>query len=333
MFKRRDEKLAKICETMCSYDQNVASAALHQYAQALQLPLRESIFDGDNIAGIFEPMDFSGANGRCVEFPLDPIAPGTEKEYVAYAIPDCAALPCAMLQGDYVTVPTYMIGNCVEWCIKKARFNNYIVEKSVEAWRQGFVKKLNDDGWHAILAAGLDRNIIVYDSAASTGQLTKRLIPLMKTIMRRNGGGNSSSMNRARLTDLFVSPEAMDDVYNWNVDQIPDQAQYEIYRTTGDVPLSGLFGVNFHVMDELGQNQEYQLYYENDLSGAMPSGKVELVVGLDLQKRDSFVMPVVEQLQMFSDMSMHKQMREGVYGWMEMGFAVLDGRRVLLGAI
>ena len=82
----------------------------------------------------------------------------------------------------------------------------------MEVLEASFVKKMNDDGWHTILAAGVDRNIVVFDSDAAAGQFTKRLVNLMKTVMRRNGGGNSSSNNRGQLTDLYVSPEAMEDL-------------------------------------------------------------------------------------------------------------------------
>ena len=61
-----------------------------------------------------------------------------------------------------------------------------------------FVKKINDNGWHTMLTAGADRNILVFDGDASAGQFTKRLVSLMKVIMRRNGGGNTgSSVRRA----------------------------------------------------------------------------------------------------------------------------------------
>lgn len=85
--------------------------------------------------------------------------------------------------------------------------------------------------------------------------------------------------------------------------------------------------------DELGEGQEYQLYYSNVLGGTLPPGKVELVLGLDLSKSDSFVIPVRQELQMFADPGLHRQMKAGVYGWMELGVAGLDIRRVLLGAI
>jgi len=59
---------------------------------------------------------------------------------------------------------------------------------------------------------------------------------------------------------------------------------------------------------------------------------VELVVGLDQSKSDSFVMPVKAQLQVFEDPTLHRQQRAGYYGWAELGFGVLDNRRVVLGS-
>lgn len=333
IFNKREDSEVAVYQAMGSLNENEAKAATQQFAQALELPLRQAIFDCDNVGpfGIFEPMDFR--NARCVEFPLDPIQPGSENDFTAYAIPDCAQLPCVMLEGDYVTVPTYMLGNCVEWCLKRVRDANFnILDRAAEAFRAGFTKKMNDDAWHVILGAALDRNVIVYDSNAATGQFTKRLVTLAKTVMRRNGGGNSTCLNRARLTDLFMSPEAMDDIFNWNVDQIDEITRREIYtngQSDCDRGLTNLFCVNFHILDELGAGQEYQLYYENELGGTMPAGDQELVIGLDLSRRDSFVAPVREELQVFDDITAHKQMKGGIYGWWEGGFSVLSSLRVL----
>ena len=96
--------------------------------------------------------------------------------------------------------------------------------------------------------------------------------------------------------------------------------------------VSRVFGVNLHDLDELGEGQEYQLFFKNVLSGTL-SGDAELVVGLDLRKRDSFIMPVREGVQIYEDDTLHRQKRAGFYGWAEQGFAVLDNRRVILGSL
>ena len=170
----------------------------------------------------------------------------------------------------------------------------------MEVLEAQFTKKMNDDGWHTLLAAGVDRNIVVFDSDADAGQFTKRLVSLMKTVMRRNGGGNSASNNRGILTDLYVSPECMEDIRNWGVDQVDEITRREIY-TAADGNVNRVFGVNLHDVDELGEGQEYQDFYDNVLSGTIDAGDSEVVVGLDLRKRDSFIMPVRQEVQIFED--------------------------------
>lgn len=308
-------------------------AANAEFAKALELPLRQSILSGDIINGIFEPIQL--AQSATPEFPLDFLAPGTEKDFVAYTIPNHGYIPERHVEGDYVMVPTFDIGASIDYLLKYARDARWdVVGRAMEVLESSFVKKMNDDGWHTLLAAGVDRNIVVFDSDADAGQFTKRLVSLLKTVMRRNGGGNSASTNRGMLTDLYVSPEAVEDIRNWGIDQVDEVTRREIYVAgDGSGSLNRIFGVNLHDIDELGEGQEYQLFYDNILNGSLPSGDTELVVGLDLRKRDSFIMPIREQVQIFEDDTLHRQKRAGFYGWAEQGFAVLDNRRVLLGSL
>jgi hypothetical protein len=203
----------------------------------------------------------------------------------------------------------------------------------MQVMEAGFVKKMNDDGWHTLLAAGVDRNVLVYDADATAGMFSKRLVSLMQTVMRRNSGGNSASTGRGRLTDLYVSPEALEDVRNWGLDQVDEVTRREIYNASEDgTPITRIFGVNLHDLDELGDGQEYQSFFTSELSGNLQGDDLELVVGLDQSSNDSFVMPVKEQLQVFEDPTLHRQQRAGYYGWAELGFGVLDNRRIILGS-
>lgn len=305
-------------------------SAVAELAKALELPLRKGVLSGDILDGIYDAIQLQP--GATNEFELDPIAPGTEKDYVAYTIPNHGRIPERTIESDYVTVPTYDIGASVDWLLKFARDARFdVVGRAMEAMNGAFTKKMNDDGWHALLAAGVDRNVLVYDPDANNNQFTKRLVSLMALSMRRNGGGNSTSANRARLTDLYLSPEGVEDIRNWGVDQVDEITRRELITTEGGL-LARIFRVNLHDLDELGVGQEYQLFYENELGGTLPTGDGEIVVGLDLSKNDSFVMPVREGVQIFEDHNLHRQRKAGFYGWAELGFGVLDTRRVLLGS-
>ncbi|KKM21718.1 hypothetical protein LCGC14_1632620 [marine sediment metagenome] len=326
------DKLKALLRASGSYHKEEALAATAELAKALELPLRKGVLSGDILDGIFEVIQLD--QSATAEFPLDFLAPGTEKDFVAYTIPNHGYIPQRNVEGDYVMVPTYDIGASIDWNLKYARDARWdIVGRAMEVLEAQFVKKLNDDGWHTLISAAVDRNIVVLDSDAAAGQFTKRLVSLMKTVMRRNGGGNTTSMNRGALTDLYISPEAMEDIRNWNVDQIDETTRREIFVADGDNALNRIFGVNLHDLDEFGEGQEYNLFYTNQLAATIPTGDVEVCVGLDLRRNDSFVMPVRETVQVFEDDTLHRQRRAGVYAWAEQGFSCLDSRRAILGSI
>ncbi len=315
-----------------SADKNEALAAQRELAVALETPLRKGVLVGDVLDGIFEKI--SMAPGTAAEFPLDLLAPGTEADHVAYTNPGHGRIPERAVEGDYVMVPTYTVGSSIDYLLRYAREARWdVVGRAMQVLEAGFVKKMNDDGWHTLLAAGVDRNILVYDADAAQGQFTKRLISLMKTVMRRNAGGNSGSLNRGSLSDVYLSPEALEDIRNWGIDQVDEVTRREIYQAGDDgAAITRVFGINLHDMDELGQNQEYQVFYTDQLGGTLASSDDELVVGIDRSANDSFIMPVKQDVQIFEDDALHRQQRAGFYGWAEVGFAVLDNRRILLGS-
>jgi hypothetical protein len=305
-----------------SMNREESLAATAELAKALELPLRKGVMSGDILDGIFEPIQLGP--GATAEFPLDFLAPGTEKDFVAYTIPNHGRIPERHVEGDYVMVPTYDVGASIDYLLKYARDARWdVVGRAMSVMESQFTKKANDDGWHTVISAGVDRNILVFDNDAANGVFSKRLVSLMKTVMRRNGGGNSTSINRGALTDLFLSPEGVEDIRNWGVDEVDDITRRQLISQEGGL-LTRIFQVNLHDLDELGEGQEYELFYESDLSGSLPSGDTEVVVGLDLRSNDSFVMPVRQAVQVFEDETLHRQRRAGFYGWAEHGFAVLD---------
>jgi len=315
-------------------DMNVAMAAQREFAKALELPLRKGVLIGNILGDIFETINVEP--GGSTEYSLDLISPGLEGEHVAYTNPGHGRIPERSVESDYVMIPTYSITSSIDYLLRYAREARWdIVARAMQVMEAGFVKKMNDDGWHTILAAGVDRNILVYDGDAAAGMFSKRLVSLMQTVMRRNAGGNTGSANRGRLTDLYVSPEALEDVRNWGLDQIDEVTRREIYiASEGGPPITRIFGVNLHDLDELGEGQQYQTFFTSSsgLGGAVQGSDVELVVGLDQSSSDSFVMPMKQALQVFEDPMLHRQQRAGYYGWAELGFGVLDNRRVILGS-
>ena len=304
--------------------------ATAELAKALEIPLRKGVMCGDILDGIYEAVRL--APGASAEFPLDFLAPGTESDFVAYTIPNHGRIPERHVEGDYVMVPTYDVGASIDYLLKYARDARWdVVGRAMDVLQAQFTKKMNDDGWHTILSAGVDRNILVYDADASSGYFSKRLVSLMKTIMRRNGGGNSTSINRGQMTDLYLSPEGLEDIRNWGVDEVDDITRRELITREGGL-LTRIFQVNLPDLDELGEGQEYQDFFTNGLGGSVQGSDTELVVGLDQSANDSFVMPMKQEISVHEDPTMHRQQRAGWYGFADLGFGVLDNRRVILGS-
>lgn len=311
------------------YTQAECIAAQRFIAKALEEPLREGVVSGDILGGLYDPEDYT--DGETIEYALDFLVPGTERDFYAYTIPHRGALPHRGVEADYVKVPTYSIGNSIDThlrYLRKARTN--VQARMMEVLEAGFTKKLNDDGWHTILASAVDRNIRVFDADAAAGQFTKRLIALLKTVMVRNGGGNTSSTTSFNVTDVYMSHEANEDIMNWNVDQVDEITRREIF-ISNDGGVSRLYGVNLHQLRELGVGQEYQLYYTTDLSGTMGAADEEIVVALDQSKR-TLMMPIEDNLQIYVRESAFERREASWWGEMRMGFCSMDNRNVIIGS-
>jgi hypothetical protein len=329
--ERPSEEFLNVLRQSGDGNLEVAQAAQREFAVALETPLRKGVLVGNILGNIFEKI--SVEPGGSTEYPLDLISPGLEGEHVAYTNPGHGRIPERAVESDYVTIPTYSITSSIDFLLRYAREARWdIAGRAMQVMEAGFTKKMNDDGWHTLLAAGVDRNILVYDGDATAGMFSKRIVSLMQTVMRRNSGGNTASANRGRLSDLYVSPEALEDVRNWGLDQIPDSVRANIYNATGEGPVTNIFGVNLHDLDELGEGQDYQNFYTNALGGAVQASDLELVIGLDQGPSDSFIMPMKQDISIHEDPTMHRQQRAGWYGFAELGFGVLDNRRIILGS-
>ena len=328
--KKPDDATIDLIRRSGDNDLTVAFAAQQELAKALVEPLRQGILVGDVVTNIYEKRPIPA--GATVEFPLDFLAPGEETQHVAYTNPGAGKIAERTIEGDYVMVPTYGVANAIDWLLRHARDARWdIVGRAMQILEAGFVKKINDDGWHTLISAAADRNLLVYDADARGGQFTKRLVSLMKVIMRRNGGGNTASLKQGKLTDLYLSPESLEDIRNWGLDQVDDFTRREIYLDK-DGEIKSIFGVNLTDLIEFGENQEYQTFFTGQLGATLNTGDLELVIGLDRFNNDSFLMPIKEEVAIFPDQNLHRQQKAGFYGWAELGFAVLDGRRVIAGS-
>jgi hypothetical protein len=340
-YEKFSDEAIRLLKLMGHDDENIASAARRTFAQGLNDPLRQGVFDTDNLGDIYSAQVIPP--GATANYPLDFIRPGEEDDYIAYSLAAQGRLPERRVEGSEINVPTFRIGNAIDWdlnYVREARWD--IIRRALNVYEAGFVRKINTDGWRTLLTAGADRGLVVEASgtavltgstacaatAPAAGQFTKELVSRMHTAMTRGAGGNG---NAGRLTDLYISLEGMECVRAWDASRIDEFTRREIF-VSQELGLARIYGVLLHLMTEFGIGQEYQDFLINILSLALPTNTAEFVLGLDLSERDSFVMPLKEELKTFDDPALNRYQKQGIYGWMSHGFAVLDNRRVLMGA-
>ena len=337
-FSQVAELMLRAAASPVKQEREMAQRAI---AAELDWPLRQGIFDKDNLGGIFERQLL--ARGAQAEYPFDFIEPGTEDDYVAYTLPRQGRLPERHVESDQVFVPTFRVGNSINFDIRfaeQARFD--VILRAIRVYEAGYVRKNNSDGWRVILTAADGRGTVVTSRGgapltgadtvptAAAGQFTKELVSRMRTAMTRGAGGNG---NAGRLTDLYISLEGMEDILAWDASDIDDFTRRQIF-VSEEYGLAQVYGVTLHAMTEFGRGQEYENFLVSVLGRAhqtTPINFEEYCIGLDLSTMDSFVQPVRKELETLEDPDLYRQQEIGFYGWMEHGFACLDNRRVIIG--
>lgn len=341
VFNPASPELSSLIKATASQDDVVRTKALTQFFDVIGPTIRKGVVVGDITGGIFSEITLPP--GVTPEFPLDPVRPGTENEYRAYTNPGMGHIPERTFFGDKIILPTIDVANSISWPLKYAREARWdIISRAMEVFAAGFVQQKNDNCWHTILKACADRGMTIYDLAANKGQFTKRLFSMVDVAMKRNGGGNSASLKRGKATNVYLSCEAIQEILNWNVDQIPDSVRAQFYNmSAGDSTTMDILGVKLHELFELGEGQAYQQYYVNTVGGSLvpsagnsgPTGHghddVELGIALDLVNKDSFVLANTQPLEVHEDTYLHRTQMGGVYGFMGYGIGCLDSRRVL----
>lgn len=330
-----DNKVREIIQAnlvlSASSDENVAYAYQRKIAKALELPLKDEVKEGLLVEEIFERMDVPNYLGSSIPFPTALFNFQDGVNYKAFAVPKCGFVPYNTLEGDEVRVPFYEIANGLDTCLEYIEQGRWDVVADIYAGiRAGFYQKMNDDGFHAILSAADSRDIVVQDSAATAGVFTKKLISDLGIRMIREGGGNTGSVNRFQLTDMFVSPEALGQMYNWDEAELDPVTRREMNsKSMYDGVM--LFNIRIRPLEEFGVAKEYQTYITGTLGRALTGGDTEYVLGMDLSKRNrGLVMPVKKDLELFEDQNLHRANKWGIYGRMNLGFAQLDPRLSML---
>lgn len=256
------------------------------------------------------------------EFPLDFVGKPSERGVVS-VMPNHGHVPAmrAKVPDGIVDIPSYTIGTSLEWpddhmlvksttnelmCIKKKFFNKlkHTPVDPLTLIENNWIEKIETDGWHTVLAAGVERNIAFVGS-----EFNKSYVSKMKVVMRRNGMGNSTSVRRNRLTDLYIDDKLFESL---NIQ--PGYSEYNIRLWPNT---------------KLRLDGEYPHFMEKYLHASIPHKAKHVVVGIDRSKQH-FVMP-------FWNYNIKRKTTKDKLNQIDMvsqqGMAILDNHSVVIGYV
>lgn len=303
-------------------------------------------------------------------FAVEPIEPGALASYPIaddfdapiFILPKLGRVPQNHIEapGEEVYVPTFTVATSFDWALRYAREGRIdIAQRAMKNAARAIIDYEEESAWRLLAPAatmafpgkGLlgarPAPIVEIDGGPAAGFLSKELINQMMIKMERN---------RRTLTDLYCSPEDMGDVREWGESEVDPVTRREIFVGSG---LNGVFGVKFHKVHQLGATGKYNINSNDSSFGIFRVGsggsfndytptvanKVNAdgevvtpgdtqVYGFDMTANDSLVMPVKQELQFFDDSAqLHREQKQGFYGWEEIGMAVLDTRMIVMGVI
>jgi hypothetical protein len=269
-------------------------------------------------------------------------------------------LPSSEVSGlSELKVSTYRLDSAVSFLKRYARRTRLdVVSKATERMAQEVLLKQERNAWAVILKALAEASTkgVKHVTASGTADSFKvaDLNKLMTRIKRVNASfGGGTTADAKGLTDLFVSPEIMQEIrgfaYNPVNDKgnasfsgmgLPEGVREEIYRSAG---ASEIYGVTIHEMLELGVSKKYNVLFGElaaglghvDAGGSnFDSSNDEILVGVDLS-REAFIRPVARQSEsggIFTaipdDQFVARSEKIGFYGFVEEGRVCVDARAV-----
>lgn len=260
-----------------------------------------------------------------------------------------------------MTLSTFPLDSAVNFNTKTIRRGRLpYISLGLNRMSQELLRKIESNGFYILLKAlaeartnGLEH--IIQSTAVDRLQLDdfNRLITRSKRIDTAWDGGTPDVATSYGATDLYLSPERMEDIramaYNpqntiatpdtseSTALGLPDSIREEIFRNAG---ASEIYGKVLHEILELGIGKRYNTVFDNLYSGSLTfdTANQELILGVN-QSRQGLIKPIAQNADggetITAQVDDQWPVRAGKIGWfchLELGFAVIDSR-VLSGLI
>ncbi len=363
-LNRTPEQLTLLAN-MVSKDLAVRSAARQAFAEFVAKTVQEVIQQASTTAGIYTDLEFDQNSDATI--PLDTYYDENAGLFTIWSQTIQGGLPTNSTQGvSELKLQTYSLDSAIsfrnQW-VEASRLD--VVGKSLTRMAQEFMIRQDYNGWVVLLKAlanASNRNKKHVIRADTAGVLIlDTLNKLLTRAKRINASFNNGTPDPARtrgITDLYVSPEIMEQVraiayqpMNTRAGSVatsgataipaPESLREQVFRNGG---ASELYNITLNEINELGVGFDYNnmfaisagatTYAKSDESGSATfNGATEqILVGVD-KTRDALIRPVQVdsvsrgQLTMEEDDSFTKRSgKMGFFGKVEEGRVCLDAR-------
>jgi len=261
--------------------------ARQAFAASLALPIGKPIAEQSSVREIFAVHELEPGQ--------IPVYPKHFGQVNAIILPRLGEVPQNLIVGDEITVPTFEVGNSIEWKISYARDGRFdIIESAIEQCKESIVRIEEEEGWNTLRAACTAGNGNVIQATNTT--VTKKLLNALITKMR-NYGYNPQT--------IYLNANRASDIRDWTNTTIDPTTQREIFQAGG---LGNIWSVGMKELRKLSDTEIYLI--DNTRLGVMPIRQTLTTYDL-------------------TDSAMLKRMRHGFMAWEEIGFAVMDVKAII----
>jgi len=369
----------ELIKAMGSRNATEAREAQEAFASFIGPVVQQVIQQAGSASLIFVDNEFDEDDSP--SYPLDLYYNENQDHITVWSQGIAGGLPTSHVEGmAEMKIATYRLDSAVTFLKKYARRARLdVLSKTIERMSQEVLLKQERNAWAVILKALAEAqtngSVHTLGGMDSNQFLPSDINALMTLVKRINGSwagtgndGTPSDFSAKGLTDLFLSPEMMEDVRGFAYNPVndldigskdtgpvalPDNVRNDIWSSAG---MSALYGVVLHEMLEFGNGKKYNALYKTfvdagglthlaphasagsrdgtlDLSAG--ASNHEVLVGLDLS-RDSFIRPVARHADSGStfvavpdDQFVSRAERIGFYGSLEEGRVCLDSRAIV----
>jgi hypothetical protein len=294
-------------------------------------------------------------------FPLDLYYNESDNYFTVFSQNIAGGLPSSqdVFAGQELKMAPYRLDSAVSFLKKYARRGRLdVLAKAVERMAQEVLVKQERNAWAVILKAAAEGSTNstshVIDSGTGTSFELDFLNQMMTRMRRLNqsfaNGTPADGFSRG-LTDLYVSPEVMENIRSFSYNAVggnlgdentssqtatsqtdlPATVRDEIYRAAG---AGSLFGVNLVELMELGKNKKYTQLFDTLSASLVDASTDDIAVGIDASK-GAFIRAIAEQdnstfTALADEQFSARSEKVGFYGHVEEARVCVDARAVVV---